>query len=71
MMRKFLINTEKEVREPFQRNNLFRMAFKTIYRVCKVIINSGSTDNLVSTEMVENLKLETTAHMNLYKVSWL
>jgi hypothetical protein len=36
-----------------------------------MIIDSGSTDNLVSTEMVEKLKLETTAHPSPYKVSWL
>jgi hypothetical protein len=36
-----------------------------------VIIDSGSTDNLVSTEMVEKLELETTAHLTPYKVSWL
>jgi hypothetical protein len=35
-----------------------------------VIIDSGSTDNLVSTNMVEKLKFETTAHLNPYKVSW-
>jgi hypothetical protein len=39
--------------------------------VCKVIIDSGSTDNLVSTEMVEKLELETNAHLTPYKVSWL
>jgi hypothetical protein len=36
-----------------------------------VIIDSGSTDNLVSTETVENLELETTSHPKSYKVSWL
>jgi hypothetical protein len=36
-----------------------------------VIIESGSTDNLVSTYMMEKLDLETTAHPTLYKVSWL
>jgi hypothetical protein len=36
-----------------------------------VIIDSGSTDNLVSTEMVEKLELETTALPKPYKVSWL
>ena len=40
-------------------------------RVCKVIIDSGSTDNLVSIKMVEQLKLKTNAHPNPYKVSWL
>jgi hypothetical protein len=40
-------------------------------RVCKVIIDNGSTDNLVSTEMVEKLEMETIAHPKPYKVSWL
>jgi hypothetical protein len=36
-----------------------------------VIIDSGSTNKLVSTKMVEKLELETTVHLTLYKVSWL
>jgi hypothetical protein len=40
-------------------------------RKCKVIMDSGSTDNLVSSEMVEKLELETTKHLSPYKVSWL
>jgi hypothetical protein len=39
--------------------------------VCKVIVDSGSTDNLVSTEMVEKLELEMNDHPSPYKVSWL
>jgi hypothetical protein len=56
---------------PAQRNNLFRTACKTKDRVCKVIVDSGSTDNLVLTEMVEKMELETTDHPSPYKVSWL
>jgi hypothetical protein len=54
-----------------QRNNLFRTACKTKDRVCKVIVDSGSIDNLLSTEMVEKMELETTNHPSPYKVSWL
>ena len=36
-----------------------------------MIIDSGGTDNLVSTEMVEKLKLNTMKHPTPYKVSWL
>ena len=40
--------------------------FKTIFKVedkcCKLIVDSGSTDNLVSTEMVDKLKLRKTVH---------
>jgi hypothetical protein len=49
MMRKVLVKPEKEVREPFHRNSLFRTSYKTKDVVCKVIVQSGSTDNLVST----------------------
>jgi hypothetical protein len=36
-----------------------------------VIVESGSTNNLVSIEMVEKLELETIAYPRPYKVSWL
>jgi hypothetical protein len=56
---------------PFQRNSLLRTASKTKDRVCKVIIDSGSMDNLVSTEIAEKMELETVSHPSPYKVSWL
>jgi hypothetical protein len=71
MLRKVLLKSEAEVEKAVQRNNLFIKTCKTKDRVCKVIIESGSTNNLVSTDMVEKLELETTAHTNPYKVSWL
>jgi hypothetical protein len=71
MMRKALLTPEKEVESSVQRNRLFRTACKTKDRVCKVIVDSGSTDNLVSTEMVEKLELETVEHPSPYRVSWL
>jgi hypothetical protein len=71
VMRKVLLTPNKEVVNPVQRNSLFRTACKTKDRVCKVIVDSGSTDKLVSTEMVEKLELETIEHPNPYIVSWL
>jgi hypothetical protein len=71
MLRKVLLKPEAEVENPVQRNDLFMTICKTKDKVCKVIIDSGSTDNLVSTEMVDKLELETTAHPKPYKVSWL
>jgi hypothetical protein len=43
MMRKVLLKPEKEPENPVQRNSLFRTACKTKDRVCKVIVDSGST----------------------------
>ena len=70
-MHKILLAPEKEVDSSVQRSRLFRTACTTRERKCKVIVDSGSTDNLVSTEMVEKLELETTRHPSPYKVSWL
>jgi hypothetical protein len=71
MMRKILLKPEKEMENPIQGNSLFRTACKTKDRVCKVIVDSGSMDNLVSTKMVEKKELEIISHPIPYKVSWL
>jgi hypothetical protein len=71
MMRKFLLKLEKEAENPTQRNSLFWTSCKTKDRVCKVIVDSSSTDNIVTIEMVEKLELETVAHPRPYIVSWL
>jgi hypothetical protein len=71
MMRKVILKLEKEAKNLAQRNRIFRTACKTKDRVCKVIVNSGSIDNIVSTEMVEKLELETIEHPIPYRVSWL
>jgi hypothetical protein len=71
MMQKVFLTPEKEVESSAQRTRLFRTAWKTKGWACKVIVDSGSTKNLVSTEMVEKLELETTDHPSPYKVSWL
>ena len=71
MKRKVILKPEKEAENPTQRNSLFRTACKTKDMVCKFIVESGSTDNRVSTEMVEKLELETIEHPSPYRVSWL
>jgi hypothetical protein len=71
MMQKSLLTPEKEVESSVQRNRLFRTACKAKDWKCKVIVDNGSMDNIVSTEMVEKLELETIDHPNPYRVSWL
>jgi hypothetical protein len=71
MMRKFLLTPEKEAENSVQRNRLFRATCKTKDWACKVIMDSGSTGNLISTEMVEKMELETTVHPSPYRISWL
>jgi hypothetical protein len=71
MMTKVLLTPQKEVENPTQRNSLFQIACKTKDRFCKVIVDSGSIENLVSIEMAENMEMETVEHPRPYRVSWL
>jgi hypothetical protein len=71
MVHKVLLKPQKEVENTAQRCRLFRTTCKTKGWKCKVIVDSGSTDNLISTEMVEKLELKMTKHPSPYKVSWL
>eukprot|EP00253_Pinus_taeda_P029329 PITA_29329 len=71
VLNKVLLKPAKEIAEPDQRKALFRTVCKSRGKCCKVIIDSGSTDNLVAVEMVEKLGLKKLKHPTAYKVSWL
>lgn len=70
MVRRTLIK-ELVREEPSQRRSLFRIKCKIIDKECKVIIDSGSIDNIVSEEAVSKLKLQRIPHKNPYRVTWL
>ena len=57
--------------EPPQRKNLFRTRVKCQGKICNLLIDFGSTENLVSKEMVQKLELTKTPHPFPYHVSWL
>ena len=40
-------------------------------KVCQVIIDSGSTENIVSKKLVAALNLQVESHPNPYKVNWI
>jgi hypothetical protein len=71
LLKRVLLKPEIEDIEPAQRNNLFRIVCKVKGKCCKVVIDSGRTNNFVSTEMVEKLNLKKVKHLTPYKVSWL
>ena len=50
---------------------LFMIRCRIMGKVCRVIIDSGSTNNMISEEAVEKLKLERISHANPFKVTWL
>eukprot|EP00253_Pinus_taeda_P031137 PITA_31137 len=69
VLNKVLLKPAKEATKQTQRKALFIRVCKSHGKFCKLIIDSGSTDNLVSTEMLEKLELKRLKHPTPYKVS--
>ncbi|PKU80605.1 hypothetical protein MA16_Dca011729 [Dendrobium catenatum] len=64
-----LLNSHKE--EPMQRHNIFRTRCTVDGRVCQLIIDSGSCENVASTVLIERLNLPTEDHPSPYKLAWI
>lgn len=71
MMIKRTVLREPMKTKPSQRRALFRVNYKIQGKVCKVVIDSGSTDNIISLEAINKLNLERITLGCPYRVSWL
>ncbi|KAB5537834.1 hypothetical protein DKX38_015367 [Salix brachista] len=56
---------------PNQRHNIFRTRCTVNKKVCDVIIDNGSSENLVSKAMVRKLGLKTEKHPSPYSIGWI
>ena len=72
MFRRVLVKLEKkEAKGPEQRKKVFKTKCKVQGKCCNLIIDGGSNENLMSTEVMEKLKLKSLVHPNTYRISWL
>uniref|UniRef100_A0A3Q7G8L3 Reverse transcriptase domain-containing protein n=1 Tax=Solanum lycopersicum TaxID=4081 RepID=A0A3Q7G8L3_SOLLC len=69
VVRRIVGALEKE--ELDQRENLFHARCKIQNKVCSLIIDSGSCTNVVSSSLVERMKIPIIKHLNTYKLQWL
>ena len=53
------------------RNNIFRTKCTSKGKICDMIINGGSCENVISTYMVEKLGMKTEDHPEPYQLTWL
>ncbi len=62
-----------QMRDDFdnQRTNIFHSRCFIKGNLCSLIINSGSCSNVVSSYLVDSLKLPCTEHPKLYHLQWL
>ena len=54
-----------------QRTSLFRTCFKSSGKIYKVIVDGGSTNNLISEDMVQKLGLKRVRHPCPYRIGFL
>ena len=66
-----VLSAQMEQAEKQQRHNLFQIFFVINNRRARVIIESGSCNNLVSTDLVKKLGLTTRSHTRPYHIQWL
>jgi hypothetical protein len=57
-------------KEEGQRKNLFKTRCSVNNKVCDLIVDNGSTENLVSKRLVDYFKLPTEPHENPYSLGW-
>lgn len=70
MLRRTMLKMPSKT-EPAQRKSLFRTQGKAYGELCKIIVDSRSTENVASLEMAENCKLKRLLHLAPHKISFL
>lgn len=54
-----------------QRHSLFRTRCTINGKFCNIVIDSGSTENIISNKLVTTLNLKTSPHPTPFKVGWI
>ncbi|XP_050233263.1 uncharacterized protein LOC126681757 [Mercurialis annua] len=63
--------TPKAADENWMRSNIFQSTCTILGKVCRFFIDAGSCENIISTETVQKLGIQTEKHPKLYKLAWL
>uniref|UniRef100_A0A2N9IR32 CCHC-type domain-containing protein n=1 Tax=Fagus sylvatica TaxID=28930 RepID=A0A2N9IR32_FAGSY len=71
VMKKTLLTPRKEEEDEWLRDNIFHSTCSILGKVCQLVIDGGSCENVVSQEAVNKLGLKTEEHPHPYKLSWL
>lgn len=66
-----VLNTIIDSESNFHRHNIFHIRCTIKDKVCKLIINGGSCENVISSQAVDKLELSSQSHLTSYKLAWL
>ena len=71
VMNKTLLTPRKEKDDEWLRDNIFHSTCSILGKVCQLVIDGSSCENVMSQEVVNKLGLKTEEHPHPYKLSWL
>ena len=71
MVARRALSVQSKEDDEMQRENIFQTRCHVQNKVCSVIIDGGSCNNVASTTMVEKLGMQTSKHPRPYKLQWL
>ncbi|GJR04824.1 putative CCCH-type zinc finger family protein [Tanacetum coccineum] len=70
VIRKSILLPKEEEKDEWLRSNIFHTTCTIKDKVCKLIIDSGICENVISREVVDKLNLKEEKHPKPYKLSW-
>lgn len=70
VVRRIMTTPKIEKPKGWRRHSIFRTKVNCGGRVCNLILDNGSSENIVSKEIVETLKLPMEKHPDPYKLAW-
>ncbi|XP_026442070.1 uncharacterized protein LOC113341386 [Papaver somniferum] len=71
VVRRSFLTPRKDEGDNWLRNNIFQSTCTIEGKVCRLVIDPGSCENIIDEEVVKRFRLETKAHPHPYKLSWL
>ncbi|XP_075674896.1 uncharacterized protein LOC142644102 [Castanea sativa] len=71
VMKKILLAPKQEEQEDWLRSNIFHTTCNIGGKICNLVIDGGSCENVVSEEVVDKLGLKIEDHPRPYKLTWL
>ena len=71
VMKKTLLAPKQQEQEDWLRSNIFHTTCNISGRICNLVIDGGSYENVVSEKVVDKLGLKTVDHPHPYKLTWL
>ncbi|KAG2694405.1 hypothetical protein I3760_08G142200 [Carya illinoinensis] len=68
VVKKNLLTPKEDSGEDWLRTNIFHTTCTVSKKVCKLLIDSGSCENVVSEKAVQKLRLKANQHLKPYKL---